>query len=198
MGRTANIIIKDVIHIFASISKIMRILLMGRRNRERWTLHGTLSISWRFHSKLHNMDTPYLVKVEHRSVQLTKDTQHHLALMGNQWDASCEYSELPNTSTGLDIRHLINMPVGHMVLKIYVPNKNFHVPSQYLYKPCKAYVYCWENKYIPRLKNHLPSRKLPVYTTATRLLFGRESDQNHKCTETTPRWETCFVTMWNK
>ena len=35
MGRTANIIIKDIIHIFASISKIMRILLMGRRNRER-------------------------------------------------------------------------------------------------------------------------------------------------------------------
>ena len=36
MGRTANIIIKDVIHVFASISKIMLILLMGRRNRERW------------------------------------------------------------------------------------------------------------------------------------------------------------------
>ena len=35
MGRTANIIIKDVIHVFASISKIMRILLMGRRKRER-------------------------------------------------------------------------------------------------------------------------------------------------------------------
>ena len=50
------------------------------------------------------------------------------------------------------------MPVGHMVLKIYVSCKNFHVPSQYLYKPCKAYVYCWENKYMPRLKNHLPSR----------------------------------------
>ena len=31
MGRTANIIIKDVIRVFASISKIMRILLMGRR-----------------------------------------------------------------------------------------------------------------------------------------------------------------------
>ena len=38
MGRTANMIIKEVIHIFASISKIMRILLMGRRNRERWLL----------------------------------------------------------------------------------------------------------------------------------------------------------------
>ena len=35
MGRTANIIIKDVIHVFASISKIMRILMMGGRNRER-------------------------------------------------------------------------------------------------------------------------------------------------------------------
>ena len=35
MGRTANIIIKDVIHVFASFSKIMLILLMGRRNRER-------------------------------------------------------------------------------------------------------------------------------------------------------------------
>ena len=38
MWHTANIIIKDVIHIFASISKIMRILLMGRRNRERWSV----------------------------------------------------------------------------------------------------------------------------------------------------------------
>ena len=35
MGCTANIIIKDVINIFASISKIMCFLLMGRRNRER-------------------------------------------------------------------------------------------------------------------------------------------------------------------
>ena len=35
MGRTANIIINDIIDVFASISKIMRILLMGRRNRER-------------------------------------------------------------------------------------------------------------------------------------------------------------------
>ena len=34
MGRTTNMIIKDVIHVFASISKIMSILLMGRRNRE--------------------------------------------------------------------------------------------------------------------------------------------------------------------
>ena len=57
--------------------------------------------------------------------------------------------------TGLDIKHLAYMPVGHVVLKM--PCKNLYVPSQYLYKPCKAYVYCWENKYMPRLKNHLPS-----------------------------------------
>ena len=64
--------------------------------------------------------------------------------------------DLPET--GLDIKYLVYMPVGHMVLKIYLPCKNFHVPSQYLYKPCKAYIYCWENNYMPRLKNHLPSR----------------------------------------
>ena len=34
MGCTANIIIKDIIHIFASISKNMHILLMGRRYRD--------------------------------------------------------------------------------------------------------------------------------------------------------------------
>ena len=39
--------------------------------------------------------------------------------------------------TGLDIRHLTYMPVGHRVLKIYVPCKNFLMPNQYLYKPCK-------------------------------------------------------------
>ena len=50
------------------------------------------------------------------------------------------------------------MPVGHVVLKIYVPWKSFHVPSQYLYKPCKAYVYCWKNKYMPSLKNHMTFR----------------------------------------
>ena len=42
--------------------------------------------------------------------------------------------------------------------KKYVHCKNFHVPSQHLYNPCKAYAYCWENKYMPRVKNHLPSR----------------------------------------
>ena len=36
MGRTANIIIKDIIHIFASMCKNMRILVMGRLYRERW------------------------------------------------------------------------------------------------------------------------------------------------------------------
>ena len=35
MGHTANMIIKDTIYIFASISKVIRILLMGRCNHER-------------------------------------------------------------------------------------------------------------------------------------------------------------------
>ena len=54
--------------------------------------------------------------------------------------------------SGLDIKYLVYMPIGHMVLKIYVPCKNFDVPSQYLYKPCQAYVYCWKNMYMPILK----------------------------------------------
>ena len=37
MGRTANIIIKDIIHIFASMCKNMHILVMGGRYRERWS-----------------------------------------------------------------------------------------------------------------------------------------------------------------
>ena len=45
MGRTVNIIIKGTIHIFVSIGKIKRILLMGRRNRERWVL-SDCAITW--------------------------------------------------------------------------------------------------------------------------------------------------------
>ena len=41
--------------------------------------------------------------------------------------------------TGLDVKHLVYMTIGHVVLKIYVPSKHFHMPNQYL--PCKAYVY---------------------------------------------------------
>ena len=61
-------------------------------------------------------------------------------------------------TAGLDNKHLVYMPIGHVVLKMYMPSKNFHVPSQYLYKPCKVYVHCWKNKYMPRLKIHLPCR----------------------------------------
>ena len=39
MGCTANIIIKNIIHIFASISNNMHILLMGRHYHEHWRSH---------------------------------------------------------------------------------------------------------------------------------------------------------------
>ena len=42
MGRTANMIIKDIIHIFASISKSFRMLLIGLRYRQRWLDHDNL------------------------------------------------------------------------------------------------------------------------------------------------------------
>ena len=34
--------------------------------------------------------------------------------------------------SGLDIKHLVYMHIGHVVLKIDVPWKFFRVPSQYL------------------------------------------------------------------
>ena len=46
-------------------------------------------------------------------------------------------SFLSMDSSGLDIKHLVYMPIGHVVLKIYVPCKKFHVLSQHLYKSCK-------------------------------------------------------------
>ena len=88
------------------------------------------------------------------SLDLTDD-KWPLVLVNN---ALVQSGNKARAITAFDIKHLVNLPIGHMVLKIYMPCKNFHVPSQYLYKPCKAYVYCWENKYMPRLKSHLPSQ----------------------------------------
>ena len=78
------------------------------------------------------------------------------SIVGKQWFHDHDIPIL-EWNPGLDIKHLVYMPIGHVLLKIDLPCKNFHVPSQYLYKSCKAYVYCWENKYMPWLKNHLPS-----------------------------------------
>ena len=80
MGRTANIIIKDVIHVFVSISKIMRILLMGRRNWERWRspIYHDIVISIAMRT------------VERKSdFKLTTDTPY-LALTGELWAVHCE------------------------------------------------------------------------------------------------------------
>ena len=70
-------------------------------------------------------------------------------------DNSTQQYSTNDIFAGLDIKHLIYMPIGHMVLKKLRALQKF---CQYLYKPCKAYIYCWKNKYMPRLKNHLPSR----------------------------------------
>ena len=32
---------------------------------------------------------------------------------------------------GINIKHLVYLPNGHMVLKVYVTCKKFHMPSQY-------------------------------------------------------------------
>ena len=81
-------------------------------------------------------------------------TQH--SSLSTHSEIACRWMQQNFTIAGLDIKHLVNMPIGHAVQKIYVPCKNFHVPSQYWYKTCKAYVYCWENKYMPWLKITCP------------------------------------------
>ena len=64
MGRTANIIINDIIDVFASISKIMRILLMGRRNRERW------------HTQKNKVYQPSAIKYRMSSLSQSGTTYH--------------------------------------------------------------------------------------------------------------------------
>ena len=86
---------------------------------------------------------------------------------------------------GLALSIWFTCPIRHMDLKIDVSCKNFHMPSEYLYKPCKAYVYCWENKYMPWLKNHLPSQA-----------------RNHKSSDAlrkdlhAPGMRTCLNSLW--
>ena len=58
----------------------------------------------------------------------------------------------------LDIKHLVYMPIGHVVLKMYVPCKNFHVPATICTSPVKLMFTTEKNKYMPRMKSHLPCR----------------------------------------
>ena len=53
------------------------------------------------------------------------------------------------------------MPVGHVVLRNFMcPATIFMCPGELSTSPVKLVtcVYCQENKYMPRLKNHLPCR----------------------------------------
>ena len=71
----------------------------------------------------------YHISVHTTSHYWTADDPSH-------WPPFYEYMYM----TGLHMKHLVYMPIRHMVLKMYVPCKNFHMPTQYLYKPCKAYI----------------------------------------------------------
>ena len=72
------------------------------------------------------------------------------------WCIPHEYGFFHSIMQGLTLSIWFTWPLGTWFWKLMCPEKIFTCPSQYLYKPCKAYVYCWENKYMPWLKNHLP------------------------------------------
>ena len=68
----------------------------------------------------------------------------------NQWWASL--------SQGLTLSIWFTCPSGTWFWKFTCPAKIFTYPANICTSPVKAYVHGWENKYMPRLKNHLPSR----------------------------------------
>ena len=61
--------------------------------------------------------------------------QGHSALLPYSWSFMSAGNDM---ITGVDIKHLVYMPIRHMVLRIYMPWFFFYMPSQYFYKPCKA------------------------------------------------------------
>ena len=56
----------------------------------------------------------------------------------------------------VNIKHLVYMPIGHVVLKIYVPCKTFDVLSQYL---CKATTSPLNLRYTGEKKVHAQTEK---------------------------------------
>ena len=68
------------------------------------------------------------------------DTDHQLDEICYQWHIS-----------RVNIKHL-----GLYAHQAYVPCNDFHMPSHYLYWPCEADVYCWENKHVSGWKITCP------------------------------------------
>ena len=59
---------------------------------------------------------------------------------------------------GLTLSIWFTCPSGTWFWKFTCPAKIFMCPTNICTSPVKLYVHCWENKYMPRLKNHLPCR----------------------------------------
>ena len=72
----------------------------------------------------------------------------------------CKVNMIPSLCSdqqGLTLSIWFTCPSGTWFWKLTCPAKIFTCPAIICTKPCKIYEYCWENKYMPWLKNHLPS-----------------------------------------
>ena len=58
----------------------------------------------------------------------------------------------------LDIKHLVYMPIGHEVLKFMCHAKIFMCPATICTSPVKLMNTTEKNKYMLRMKSHLPCR----------------------------------------
>ena len=72
----------------------------------------------------------------------------------------CKVNMIPSLCSdqqGLTLSIWFTCSSGTWLWKLTCPANIFTCPDNICSKPCKTYVYCWENKYMPWLKNHLPS-----------------------------------------
>ena len=85
---------------------------------------------------------------------------------------------LMNIMAGLDIKHLVYMPIGHVVLKMYVPCKNFHAnictsPVKLMYTAGKISM-CPDWKMTSRARNHKSLCALEQDLHATGVSINRQ------------------------
>ena len=87
--------------------------------------------------------------------------EDHSVYEPSQWEMALHYNVISHwlgANTEWSLWFTIPVHQAHGSKSIYALKNNLHMPCQYLYKPCKADIYCCKNKHMPTLKSHLPSQ----------------------------------------
>ena len=108
------------------------------------------------------------------------------------------YDEIPYPFQGLTLSIWFTWPAGMYFWKLTCPAKIFHVPRQYLSKPCKAHVYCCENKYMPWLKVTCPVGPITtkVYVPWDKIYMPRACGHALMSSPAFSNFNSCTVEVW--